>query len=170
MVFKLITMNCQNCQKETTNPKFCSRSCAQSYNNKAKPKRLRKTKCTRCNNITKSYRHTLCEEHWKEYVSKRKESVQERTLGDYWKFKSLDGLHTSSKNAHIRLLARSWFKDLTIKPCANCGYDKHVELCHIKPVSSFSETTTLKEVNSRDNIIQLCPNCHWEFDKGLLKL
>ena len=30
---------CFNCQKETINSKFCSRSCANSYNNKLKPKR-----------------------------------------------------------------------------------------------------------------------------------
>jgi len=27
-------MNCLNCNKETTNPKFCSKSCSASYNNK----------------------------------------------------------------------------------------------------------------------------------------
>ncbi len=36
---------------------------------------------------------------------------------------------------------------------------------HSNFVSNF-----MGEVNSKDNIIQLCPNCHWEFDKGLLSL
>jgi len=163
-------MQCLNCQKETTNPKFCSRACAQSLNNKLYPKRLRKTKCTKCDNITKSYRHSLCEEHWKEYMSTRRESIENKTLSDYWNLKSLEKLHASSKNAHIRLLARSWFKELTSKPCAKCGYDKHVELCHIKPISSFPESSTLAEVNNANNLIQLCPNCHWELDNGLMNL
>jgi hypothetical protein len=25
-------------------------------------------------------------------------------------------------------------------------------------------------VNSLDNLVGLCPNCHWEFDHGLLQL
>ena len=50
--------------------------------------------------------------------------------------------------------------------CAKCGYDKHVELCHIKDIANFDDDSLLSEVNSRNNIIQLCPNCHWEFDNG----
>lgn len=54
--------------------------------------------------------------------------------------------------------------------CSVCGYDKHVHICHIKPISSFDETSTLSEINSPDNLIILCPNCHWEFDHNLLKI
>ena len=48
--------------------------------------------------------------------------------------------------------------------CANCGYDKHVELAHIKAVADFDDDTLLSVVNSPDNVLSLCPNCHWEFD------
>ena len=37
--------------------------------------------------------------------------------------------------------------------CASCGYTNHVEVCHIKSVSSFSEESTLNEINSLDNCI-----------------
>ena len=47
---------------------------------------------------------------------------------------------------------------------------KHVELCHIKPIASFKDSALLSEVNSKNNIVQLCPNCHWELDHGILKL
>ena len=70
----------------------------------------------------------------------------------------------SSRNSHIRGLARIQHKDLLKQPCAYCGYTRHVELCHIKAVSSFSEESLVSEVNSVDNVIQLCRNCHWEFD------
>lgn len=163
-------MKCLNCNTETINPKFCSRKCAQVFNNKLYPKRLRKTKCSKCDKITKSYRHSLCEEHTIEYLKTRKNSIKDKTLLEYWKLKSLSDLHKSSKNVHIRALARNWFKNLTKKPCANCGYDKHVELCHIKAISSFSEDSKLSDINSESNIIQLCPNCHWELDKGLLEI
>lgn len=54
--------------------------------------------------------------------------------------------------------------------CNNCGYNKHVELCHIKPITSFDPSATIREVNALSNVVQLCPNCHWEFDNGLLNL
>jgi 5-methylcytosine-specific restriction endonuclease McrA len=162
--------NCINCNKETNNPKFCSSSCAAIVTNKLYPKRKTKKTCTKCGKPVKSYRHTLCEKHHKEYTETRYDYFQTLPLKEYWNRKCLTNLHTSSKNAHIRGLARSKYKDLIKLPCANCGYDKHVELCHIKPLSSFSEDQTVGEANARNNIIQLCRNCHWEFDHGLLFL
>ena len=42
-------MKCLNCQTETTNPKFCSQSCAATYNNKKFPKRSRPPRyCLNC--------------------------------------------------------------------------------------------------------------------------
>ena len=53
-----------------------------------------------------------------------------------------------------------------IQKCYNCGYDKHVETCHIKNISKFPLDTKISIVNHPDNLILLCPNCHWEFDNG----
>jgi hypothetical protein len=42
-------MNCVNCSKETKNPRFCSRSCNATYNNRVNPKRKGRTKkCIFC--------------------------------------------------------------------------------------------------------------------------
>ena len=57
-----------------------------------------------------------------------------------------------------------------VNECSNCGYDKHVEIAHIKAVSDFSEEILVTIINDPSNLIALCPNCHWEFDNGLLKL
>lgn len=62
----------------------------------------------------------------------------------------------------IRSRARNVIKDR--KCCEKCGYDKHVEACHIKPISSFTKNTLIDIINSPDNLLALCPNCHWEFD------
>lgn len=164
------TNSCSLCGKETKNNKYCSRSCSSKVNNHLIPKRKTTRKCTKCDSAVKSYRHSLCETHHEEYMKNRFDYIKELTLQDYHTKKSLDNLHISSKNAHIRLLARSHFKDLTKLPCYNCGYNKHVELCHIKPLRSFSLDSKIKEINSPNNIVQLCPNCHWEFDNGLLDL
>lgn len=163
-------MKCINCNKETKNLKYCSRSCSAKINSKLYPKRKTTKLCKKCNSIVKSYRHNLCEIHQIEYLQTRFDYIKKLTLEDYWSKKSLENLHSSSKNAHIRGLARSNFKHLLYKPCANCGYNKHVELCHIIPISSFNKNSTIGEVNSLNNLIQLCPNCHWEFDNKLLSL
>lgn len=54
--------------------------------------------------------------------------------------------------------------------CQNCGYKKHVEICHIKDIKDFDNLSTIREINDPNNLIPLCRNCHWEFDKDILKL
>lgn len=54
--------------------------------------------------------------------------------------------------------------------CKNCNYSLHVEVCHIKPLSSFSNDIFIWEINNPNNLVYLCPNCHWEFDHELLVL
>ena len=56
------------------------------------------------------------------------------------------------------------------KKCKVCGYKNHVEVCHIKSVSSFGDNDLITEINSFNNLIGLCPNHHWEFDNGHVKL
>lgn len=161
---------CKFCNKETTNPSYCSKSCSAKHTNVLYPKKKTKKKCIVCGESVKSYKHSRCESHQKEYLNNRFEVLKDLTLESYWKKDSLKNLHTSSKNAHIRAQARNNFKDLLSKPCYFCGYDKHVELCHIKPISQFKPTDKIRDVNSYKNLIQLCPNCHWEFDNGHLFL
>lgn len=56
------------------------------------------------------------------------------------------------------------------KSCAICGYNKHVDVAHIRRVSSFSDESFIGEINNMDNLIALCPTHHWEFDNNLLEL
>lgn len=160
---------CLCCGTITTNPKFCSRSCSTKIANKV-PKRKLSKKCTKCDNIARNYRSTLCENHFQDNLKNKKDYIKSLTLSDYTERECIKKLHKSSKFAHIRVLCRSWNKNKTMLPCFNCGYSKHVELAHIIPISSFPSTATIEEVNSPNNVIQLCPNCHWEFDNNLLSL
>lgn len=52
--------------------------------------------------------------------------------------------------------------------CSVCGYTAHVETCHKKPIQSYPPDARLSTINHPENLIGLCPNHHWEFDKGLL--
>jgi hypothetical protein len=160
---------CLHCNKETVNPKFCSRSCSAKETNKI-PKRKLSKKCSNCDNLIRNYRSTLCEHHFQEAKKNKTDYIKNLSIGDYTQRDCLKELHASSRFAHIRGLNRSWNKNLIKSPCYACGYSKHVELAHIKPMSSFPSTAKLSDVNSTDNVVQLCPNCHWEFDNGLLNL
>lgn len=76
-------------------------------------------------------------------------------------------LEGSNKHTKIRRNARAKCSMAgKLKKCEKCGYDKHVEVCHIKQISSFSEDTDISIVNDFSNILILCPNCHWEHDNA----
>lgn len=69
---------------------------------------------------------------------------------------------------HARKVATE--NGISQKPCAKCGFSEHIQICHIKSISDFSDTDKIKEINSATNLIQLCPNCHWLFDHGKINL
>lgn len=76
-----------------------------------------------------------------------------------------------SYRSSIRKLAEKIYKNSSKElKCAICKYDKHVEIAHIKSVSDFDGSSTIAEINSIDNLVALCPNHHWEYDHGILKL
>jgi hypothetical protein len=50
-----------------------------------------------------------------------------------------------------------------------CGYSRHVDVCHLRPVASFPPSATIAEVNAQDNLAAFCPTHHWELDAGLLQ-
>jgi len=52
--------------------------------------------------------------------------------------------------------------------CAVCGYDLHVEVCHIKDIKWYPDDTLVAVINHLDNLVALCKNHHWEFDSGHL--
>ncbi len=85
------------------------------------------------------------------------------TLGDKTYIK-----HKYAKYAYVRHYARKIGKSLGFDSCRNCGYNKHFEVCHIKSVASFPSDTLLTVINDPNNLIPLCPNCHYEFDNGFL--
>lgn len=162
-------MNCTNCKLETTNPKFCSRSCNAKYHNTRVPKRKLMVKlCTKCN--SKIDRRSYLEQSKLCGQCRYAENIKNRTLAEYYSLGSIKNKHPSWRNAHIRVLNRSWNRDLTKLPCAICKYSKHVELAHIKSITSFTIDTKLSIVNSKSNVIQLCRNCHWELDHNMLDI
>jgi len=160
---------CQECQQEYENKdqrsKFCTRSCAATYNGKMHPKRKRTNKCRACNELITSG-FTFCDAcitNGKHLRNGTK--VENRTLGEEITAKKHRGANMYD---HIRQHAARVMKNE--QRVCQCGYKHHVEVCHIKAIKDFDLTTQISTINARTNLIHLCPNCHWEFDHGILKL
>ena len=106
----------------------------------------------------------MCSRHWEEHKSNRGKALRDKTLQEYWDSPALTNLPESSRNVRVRDFARRDFRHLAKLPCACCGYSLHVEIAHKKAVSEFPPTAKISEVNAPNNVVQLCPNCHWEYD------
>lgn len=151
------------CSNETNNPKYCSRSCSATHNNKISPKRLPEHKCKNCGKMipnTKRYCSDMC---------KPTHQTQNKTVIERYNDKTLKDLKNDVKdqNKYVRLRshARRVFEESGLDSvCAVCGYDLYIEVCHIKPISSFELDTKIKDINAINNLVPLCPNCHWELD------
>ncbi len=167
-----IEIKCTQCNNEffrtkkiidKTQNHFCSRSCAVKYNNKLPKRKLKISNCKKCGNNIKrlSYKDnkTLCDTCFNlTLIDPEKITLQELT-----------GERKYQKHSRVRELSRKLYFKLNLsKKCAICNYDKHIEICHIKAIKAFDMTSKLSEINSSENLIGLCPNCHWEFDSGLI--
>lgn len=182
-------VECHNCsvsfnktpseiRKSKSGKHYCSRSCSAQYNNKGvcrnQPTEHTCSSCSAEFTCTGKHRSrtycSACLLGYGTYKEMQRSFYESLTVGEYRSKASVEGKHPSWRHAHIRNLNRSWNKSMTLLPCRVCGYDKHVELAHIKGLSSFGDEATLGEINSPENVIQLCRNCHWELDNGLIKL
>lgn len=153
------TKSCLECGKEHRNPKFCSNSCSVTNSNKNKHQRFLKNKCKGCS-IPLYASRSYCTSCW------GKQQNNDMTLEQ-----AEAGRKDANRYMKIRSRARMIAKQSNLlNECKNCKYNKHVEVCHIRDIASFSKDTLLSVINSLDNLICLCPNCHWELDNGLLVL
>lgn len=125
---------------------FCNASCAAIFNNKIRPKKERLPKELK--------------------IRKVKNEVSRSSKGDLFR----RAKNWQSARSCITDNAHSIFFEAGERCCRNCKYDKHIQVCHIKSVSSFPDEAIISDINHLSNLIGLCPNCHWEFDHGLLRL
>lgn len=165
-------VKCSNCGIEfsklyseiiKTENHFCSHSCSASYNNTNKIKHGKyksKKKCKNCG-VEHSRNSEFCSPKCKTEDFMKNTKIKDcLTKGEL-----------QQKYSGIRGIARNYAAKLPNKhSCQFCGYDKHIEIAHIKPLSEFNIEQFLIEANNKNNLLALCPNCHWELDNGLIKL
>lgn len=93
--------------------------------------------------------------------------IANRTKGELFSSRK----NWQSARSAIRKHAQAIFSVFnTEHKCSICGYDKHIEIAHIKAVSDFDDEATIGEINAISNLIALCPNHHWEYDNGIINL
>jgi len=160
---EVITKFCLYCQSkyETKNEasKYCSRNCSNTHINKKKQRAVSSKICLECGKIHKR-NSDFCSRICKSIFEMKNTSIVEMS-----RYKE------QNKYRAIRDKAANFYKRFgKSEYCEHCGYDKHTENCHIKPVKDFSDNDTVWECNRPDNIVFLCRNCHWELDNGFLTI
>lgn len=166
--------NCPTCnqpfEEKDYRQKFCSRTCSAHFNNKTKP-----AVCAQCKAPFVRDRTTLtgrfrkkCEKCVGDNSQQRTDAIKAKTLGEYYSALVWAAKHPQHKWNHVRKFCRSWNKDRAVNGCQVCGYKLHIEYCHIRPVSDFSDTATLGEINAESNVLILCRNHHWEQENGYI--
>lgn len=144
------SLSCLQCAEPTSNPKFCSRSCAALFNNARTDIKRREPEgsCSSCGERI-STRNKYCTDC--------RLTVRAGTKGT-----------SRNRRNYICTSARKLYFQNRAHSCVICGYEKHVEVCHIKDVSSYPAGTSYLVINEQSNLVGLCPNHHWEFDHYLL--
>lgn len=144
-------------KKSKTGSHYCGSSCAARANNKLFPKRRMSNKCQTCD---KRIRHGVM--FCNRSCNPKLATIDNQTLGDH-----ISSMVKRDANLYnkIRQKARAVAYKEMPRVCVKCGYSKHVEVCHKISISDFPLTASVRdEINHIDNLLVLCPNCHWEHD------
>jgi len=159
--------------------RFCGYSCSAKYYNSKKQKTKTKIKiCQLCGKGVLIERGKNGRYRDKKYCSSCFLEVQARHCGADTHISNLTKKQVFDRydryyigRAAIRKHAKKVFdKSKKDKKCFICGYDKHIDVAHIKSVSDFSNDCLISEINNELNLVGLCLNHHWEYDHGLISL
>lgn len=166
-------IRCKNCNNiikipigekvaDTRRKQFCNHSCSASYNNIGKTRHGDSSRYI-CECGNKKSRDSISCHSCK--IERTWNVQQERTLGDI-----ISKGNARVKWATLRELAKRALQRAGIEEkCKLCSF-KYPDVCHIKGINEFDDTSLVKEVNSLENLIYLCPNHHRLLDKNLLSL
>lgn len=138
-------MKCKNCNKETSNKKFCSKSCSASYNNKGVRRHgSQPVDCEYCGSKVTRTGSKFCSRSC--YVRHK----HEKNVKDWY----------SGKNISVKTIRKHLFEKHSNK-CTKCGWGE------INPYSKTELPPLEVEhidgcyTNNRpENLDLLCPNCH----------
>lgn len=140
--------NCQNCNKDTVNPKFCCVSCSVSYNNRKFPKRATNfsvNKCKMCDNDCRTKKSMYCS---KSCMNSHKRLIKDQNIEQYG-FGNGFYHNATIRNYLIRKNGNS---------CMICGQSGND--WNGKPITLIVDHVDGKANNNTlDNLRIVCPNC-----------
>lgn len=172
---------CKQCEGDYYGPgKYCSKDCSKISSKNLRIERIKtkstttkiESRCIYCNNVVLRTPYQIKHNQGRFCSHSCASKYQNKSNIEFTKgnLKCSTGFARNQYNK-IRTSAHKIYKQfIGVYKCAVCGYDKHVEICHKKAIKDFPDTALLSEINSTDNLIALCPNCHWEFDNKLLSI
>lgn len=140
-------MKCINCQFETSNPKFCSKSCSAIYNNIRYPKRSKIKTCKLCKEKIPSSR-TYCDSCW---------SPSARSIYNLNEW--IAGKWRGGSDLGLSEVVRNYLLEKANYCCSKCGFN----------TSHPDDNRSILEINHIDgnglnhnasNLEVICPNCH----------
>jgi hypothetical protein len=140
-------MKCINCQFETSNPRFCSKSCAAKYNNVRYPKRSRMKICKLCKEKIASSR-TYCDFCWSPKARSKFNLNQ-------W----INGNWRGGSDLGLSEIIRDYLLEKANYCCSKCGFntphpDDNRSILEINHIDGNGLN------HSADNLEVICPNCH----------
>lgn len=154
---KAIAVNSGQSIREVRVKKFCNSSCFAKFTNHLRIKPKLPRFCNTCSVVVVLDRRIVCD-------NCKEVALGLRTKGELFKTRCNWQSARSSIRRHATLVWKASGMELK---CSDCGYDRYVEIAHIKAVSEFPNEAQIQQINAVDNLKALCPNHHWEFDNLL---
>lgn len=141
--------SCLYCSSNTSNPKFCSKSCAAKYNNHANPKRKKRTVyCLNCNEPLDRTQNIYCS------INCHQEDRQNQLISA-WLENREDGLST---NGTARNYVKRWLRNTRGDKCELCGWSEVNPKTGTVPVVADHIDGDYRN-NRPENLRLICPNC-----------
>ncbi len=142
--------HCENCGNETSNPKFCSRKCAVTVNNRKHPKRASSRVKDRCC----EYCGASLERRQGKYCNAKHQQAYQRKLQlDEW----LSG--GNPQGTELPPIVREFLLEESSYSCSMCAWSG-VNPVTGKTVLQIDHKDGHATNNTRENLRVMCPNCH----------
>lgn len=141
---------CVECGSKTTNPKFCSRSCAVKTNNRLHPKRassrVKNRCCLYCGDILVRRQEKYCN-------ASHQQTYQREIILKDW----LDG--GNPQGTELPDVIRDFLLKESYYRCTQCGWSGTNPVTRRTTLNIDHEDGDSTN-NLRSNLRVLCPNCH----------